>query len=185
MALGTNLKVKAKKTKRTEKTQAIPPSIQATEPPEVEKKEGLKRQYCVFKAGSERYAIGISAVKEVTRCMSVAPLPQMPQYLLGMSNVRGNVYGVMDLACYFTGSLSADERKFLLVLNDEKYKMALVISEVPDALSIADDEMTELNSASLGALAGHSVLEGTLNTPQGMIILLDIMKLISSEDFIA
>ena len=44
-----------------------------------------------------------------------------------MSNVRGNIYGVMDLQIFFQGDNKDDEHKYLLVIDHETYKMAIRI----------------------------------------------------------
>ena len=189
MALGTNLSGKAKNVDNPEKSESIEKEEildkpQQREQLDVQEEEIVaKSQYCVFKAGSEEYAIPIEVVKEVVKYSPPAPIPQMPNYILGMSNVRGNIYGVMDLECYFKGVALDSSRNYLLVLDDDTYKMAISIGEVPNSLMVNEDEVEQLNTSSFKSVIGQKFLQGIIKLDNAMIVLLNIKDMIASEDF--
>ena len=140
-------------------------------------------QYCVFKSGNEEYAIPIEIVKEVVKYSNAAPIPQMPNYIIGMSNIRGNIYGVMDLKTFFQGEGNQADYNYLLVLDHDVYKMAIVIPNVPDSLMVSVKEIEELNSTSLKSVLGQKYLKGIIKRDSRMIILFDILALVSGEKF--
>ena len=142
-----------------------------------------KSQYCVFKSGTEEYAISIDAVKEVVKFSEPAPIPQMPTYILGMSNVRGNIYGVMDLECFFKGFTAETDHNYLLVLDHDTYKMAIAIEEVPNSILVADDHLEQLNTSSFKSVIGRQFLKGIIKLEDRMIILLNVLDMVASEDF--
>lgn len=140
-------------------------------------------QYCVFNAGKEEYAIPIDIVKEVVKYSIPAPLPQMPDYVIGMSNIRGNIYGVMDLEMFFQGESKDEEHKYLLVLDHDTFKMAIRISNVPNSIMVSDQEVEELNSNSIKSNVGQKYLKGIIKKEKRMIIVIDIVGVVSGEKF--
>ena len=140
------------------------------------------QQYCIFRAGSEEYALPIYLIKEVVKYTRPAPLPQMPAYILGATNIRGNVFGILDIQLFFNIN-STEEHKYLLVLDHETYKMSIGIPEVPDSLLIEDSEIENLNSSTLKSKVSQKYMKGVIKRDNRMIILFDIEAIISSEQF--
>jgi chemotaxis signal transduction protein len=64
------------------------------------------RQYCVFRAGRERFCLAVLDVEEVVDWSGVTVVPLAPAYLLGIFNLRGSIVPVIDIA--FTGGRRAD-----------------------------------------------------------------------------
>lgn len=54
----------------------------------------------VVEVGPERYAVDVSAVREIKPLAGVTPLPGLPSFWRGLVNLRGNLVPVLDLATY-------------------------------------------------------------------------------------
>ncbi len=54
-------------------------------------------QFVCFKLANEEYGIDINCVQEVLRPQQITPMPQMPDFVLGVMNIRGIVVPVFDL----------------------------------------------------------------------------------------
>lgn len=79
----------------------------ATENGEVAVAEALpERQYCVFRAGRERFCLHVLDTEEVVEWPSVTKVPLAPAFLAGIFNLRGNIVPVIDIA--FTEARRAD-----------------------------------------------------------------------------
>ncbi|RZA04745.1 MAG: hypothetical protein EOP11_14400 [Proteobacteria bacterium] len=61
-----------------------------------------RREFLVFEVGTAKFAIALNHVEEVVPAGQVTALPQSPDYLLGLSAVRGKVMGVVDAARRFS-----------------------------------------------------------------------------------
>ena len=151
-------------------------------PEEEAKEEKSLIQYCVFKTNREEYAVPIDLVKEVVKYSKPAPLPQVPSYILGMTNIRGNVYGILDIEKFF-GLDTEASHNYLLVLDHDIYKMTIGIPEVPDSLIIAEDEIENLSSSTVKSKVGQKYIRGVIKKENRMIIVFDIEGIISSEKF--
>lgn len=189
MALGKNLQ---KKTANEKPLQKEEESVDAKESKnqkiEAEPEEGGTadsfHQFCVFKSKGEEYAIPINLVKEVVPFPKTAPVSQMPPYLIGMANVRGNIYGVLDLGLFFNiQSENSLEKKYLLVLEHDVYQMAVAIPDVPDTLMVAEKMIEELSASRMKSAIGQKYLKGIIKKDRRMIILFDILGMISSDKF--
>lgn len=191
MALGKNLTKKPleEKTKDQEVDVALVATPEEQKETDSEKEdEELQQksfnQFCVFKSHDEEYAIPINLVKEVVPFPKIASVSQMPSYIIGMTNVRGNIYGVLDLGTFFnTSSGNASEMKYLLVLEHDIFQMAIAIPNVPDTLMASEDMIEQLSAARLKSVIGQKYLKGIIKKDRRMIILFDILGIISSEKF--
>jgi purine-binding chemotaxis protein CheW len=57
-----------------------------------------ERQYCVFRAGRERFCLAVLDVEEVVEWPSVTKMPLSPSFLMGIFNLRGSIVPVVDIA---------------------------------------------------------------------------------------
>ena len=191
MALGKNLIKKSEKKHNPDHegdTSAIevPASDEGrkSEPDKEKSEQKSFHQFCVFKSGDEKYALPINLVKEVVLLPKIAPVSQMPAYICGMANIRGNIYGVLDLKQFFnTYSGLATENKYLLVLEHEVFQMGIAIPEVPDTLIVSEDMIEGLSISLLKSEIGQKYLKGIIKKDCRVIILFDILGMISSDKF--
>jgi chemotaxis signal transduction protein len=56
------------------------------------------RQFCIFRVNRERYALSVLEVEEVVEFPRVTPLPLGPPFLIGISNLRGVIVPIIDIA---------------------------------------------------------------------------------------
>lgn len=72
-----------------------PDTVEKAEP-KVERLPAL--QYCVFRAGRERYCLSVSEVEEVVEWSTLTRIPLAPPFLMGILNLRGVIIPVLDIA---------------------------------------------------------------------------------------
>ena len=58
----------------------------------------LERQYCVFRAGRERFCLSVLEMEEVVDWPQVTPVPRAPAFLMGIFNLRGAIIPIIDIA---------------------------------------------------------------------------------------
>ena len=183
MALGNNLNKIESPDKSVD--HPISEAKEKTFSQETEVDSDVLEQYCVFRSGSEYYGIPIELVKEVVICPVKSPVPQMPHYVTGMVNVRGNIYGVLDLKNFFQNDDTDDESSnYLLLLDHEEYQMGILIPGVPDTLTVSKTEIENLPASRLKSVTGQKYLKGIIKKNNQMIILFDILGMISNKKFV-
>ena len=70
-------------------SEALEPAPEGELPPE--------RQYCVFRAGRERYCLRVLEVEEVVDWPAITALPLAPPFLMGIFNLRGAIVPIIDI----------------------------------------------------------------------------------------
>src|ERR1700761_7288546 len=98
-------------------------------------------QYLSFVLGTETFAIGIMAIKEIIEYASLTEVPLMPTYVRGVINLRGAVVPVLDLPVRFGKAASAVTKRTCIVivevvLGSERHILGLVVDAVNAVLDI-------------------------------------------------
>lgn len=100
--------------------------------PEEEAKELV--QLVVFELDKEEYAVKISEIREILRMPEVTPMPNAPDFIEGVINVRGKIVVVIDL-----------EERFNLERESEKKSLHVILTEIGDStFGAIVDEVTEV-----------------------------------------
>jgi purine-binding chemotaxis protein CheW len=79
---------------------------QSAEAPQEQEERAPERQYCVFRAGRERFCLSVLDVEEVVEWPSHTRVPLAPAFLMGIFNLRGAIVPIIDIA--FTEGRRAD-----------------------------------------------------------------------------
>jgi len=115
--------------------------------------------YVRVRVGAEAYALPVEHVLEVSELGDVAAVPRAPAPTMGVTNLRGQVLPVFDLAGVF-GLARADTPTRLLVAEDNGQRAGLAIDDVTDvgplqeALQESDSELLAGASLDGGSLIG-------------------------------
>jgi purine-binding chemotaxis protein CheW len=151
----------------------------------MEAKEG---KYLTFTLAEEEYGIGILKIKEIIGMMPITTVPQTPNFLKGVINLRGKVIPVIDLRIRF-GMESVDytERTCIIVVEIDgisgTVQIGIVVDAVSEVLNITgkDIEDTPIFGTKLDTtnILGMAKMEG------GVKILLDIDRVLNSNEISA
>ncbi|UZR95190.1 chemotaxis protein CheW [Chondrinema litorale] len=143
-----------------------------------------RSQIVVFKLGGEEYAMMIDEIKEVVVTPNIAKIPLMPSYIKGVANVRGNILAVLDLEEKF-GLMKEEKDKnkknYILVVESDKYKMAILVQEVPNTLNILDSQIDNSPNVVIGEEGDKDFIKGLVRLENRLIILLDIFSIVSKD----
>jgi purine-binding chemotaxis protein CheW len=144
-----------------------------------------KQQIVVFKLGLEEYGLYIDQIKEVVITPAITYMPQTPEFILGVANIRGNVIAILDLEKKFGLPYRAEAQQgkinFTLVIESEEYKMGILAREVPNTLSISSDSV-EGSVFTAEQQAEQSYITGIVKLGKRLIIMIDILKVIIGQE---
>lgn len=178
MALGNNIKSTGDQQNTFKQD-----SFEETDTPAQDQESSDLSLYCVFVVNGEKYTIPMDYVKEVVKMPSTTPIPQMPEYFSSMANVRGEVYGILDLGLFFNDQKNELEFNYLLILNHEEYQVAISLNEVPNTIKVNESMIEDLSSSNFGSIKGKKYLTGIVKKDNQMIIMFDVIGIISGEKF--
>ena len=129
-----------------------------------------------FRLGDEQYALDIVRVHEVLRVPSITRVPQMPGFVRGIINARGNIIPVFDLRLKFgLGGNPLDERAKIVVVDTREAPVCFVADELLDNVKI---ERSSIAPASQGKLKiPKECVAGISRMEERGIIILDLDKI--------
>ena len=147
--------------------------------------QNLAGKYLTFILGGESYAIPGLKVREIIRLTSITAVPQMPDYIRGVINLRGKIIPVMDLRLRFGFAAAANSEQNCIVVVQVKNPagqataMGLVVDAVEEVAQLAAADIEE--TPDFGAQVDTGYILGMAKIKGVVKALLDIDKVIGGE----
>jgi purine-binding chemotaxis protein CheW len=144
-------------------------------------KEG---KYLTFALAHEEYGLEILKVREIIGYIDVTAVPQMPPYVKGVINLRGQVIPVIDLRAKFGMETSevTDQTCIIVVeiaQSGRKFNTGIVVDGVQEVLDIDGHDIEE--APQFGASVNTDFILGMGKVGQSVKILLDINKVLACD----
>lgn len=138
-------------------------------------------QVVSFRLGSEDYAIEITKAKEIILVEGITKVPQMPTYIEGIINLRGNVIPVLDLRKRFGIATSAfNEHTRIIVTRLEGRIVGMIVDAVSRVMKIPKTNI-QPPPETIACMAGE-YLVGVAKLDNRMQLLLDIEKVLRADE---
>ncbi|GAA5026277.1 chemotaxis protein CheW [Marivirga lumbricoides] len=145
-----------------------------------------KFQLVVIRLGDEEYGLHIDQIKEVVLTPNITRLPQTPNYVKGVANVRGNIIAIVDLEEKFgLQQLIENQQKkdnYTLVIESEEMKMGVLVKEVPNTLSVTMSQIEEAGNIVQDGQSDQSYIKGIVKLDDRLVIMIDIFKTLSENE---
>jgi purine-binding chemotaxis protein CheW len=105
-------------------------------------KAGRRRELISFRIGPQEFCVDIMSVREIRGWTAATPLPQSPDYVRGVINLRGAVLPIIDLAARLElGETDATARSVIIVTHIGPRLVGLLVDAVSDILTITEDQV--------------------------------------------
>lgn len=142
-------------------------------------------QYLTFIVADEEYGVDILRVQEIKGWDKVTPLPNTPEYIKGVINLRGTIVPIIDLRQRFgLEQVSYGPTTVVIMLNVVNGAGQRIVGVVVDAVSeVYNVAAADLKPApEMGQGIRSDVVKGLATVESKMIILLDIDALMNDSD---
>ena len=149
----------------------------------VEKKEisDIEGKFLTFVLGEEIYGIEILKAREIIGLMDITTVPQTPDYMKGVINLRGKVIPVIDLRKKFSMQEGVHTQETcVIVVEVNSSSIGLIVDSVSEVSDITGEEIE--NAPSYGQGIDTSFIMGLGKVKDKIIILLDIDAVLSTEE---
>src|SRR6202047_2165956 len=135
-----------------------------------------------FRIGNETYGVRIASVREIVRVPEITAVPNAPEMIEGVINLRGRIIPVMDLRKRFANfSDTSDKKNRILVVELDNKLLGLIVSSASEVLKIPPSEIEAPGSVFADGESGYVTGVGKLKGR--LIILLDISKLLHLPEY--
>ncbi len=102
----------------------------------------LKGRYLTFALGSESYGIEIRFVTEIIGIQTITEVPELPDYVKGIINLRGKIIPVMDVRLRFKKQFREyNDRTCIIVIDIQTVSIGLIVDSVSEVITIPDEEI--------------------------------------------
>ncbi|MDD2212728.1 MAG: chemotaxis protein CheW [Clostridia bacterium] len=130
-------------------------------------------QFIVFKLGQEEYGVNILKVQEIVRPLKTTKLPQSPDYVVGIVNLREEIMPIIDLKRFLNlGSLEETEETRIIVMKQNEQVLGILVDEVWEVLRISKKKIKK--SDAFEHRLKNEFISGIAKVKGRLIILLDL-----------
>jgi purine-binding chemotaxis protein CheW len=142
---------------------------------------GKTLQVVSFALGSEEYGVNIAQVQEINRVVTITRVPQAPQFMEGVINLRGRLIPIIDLRTRF-GTERAERTKNTRIVVTEigSKRLGMVVDSVSEVLRIPVEQIED--APDLVAGVDTEYIRGVGKLDDRLIILLDLGRMISADE---
>lgn len=140
-----------------------------------------KDKYLTFRLGHEVYGIDISSVTEIIGFQKITPVPDMPDHIRGVINLRGQVIPVLDVRLRFRMEhREYQERTCIIVVKLGNISVGLIVDTVNEVADIPETDISPPPKVAGGKTSRY--IRGMGKVGEDVRIILDINKLLYDEE---
>lgn len=145
-------------------------------------------QYLTFYTAGEEYAVNIGKVKEIVKYEAVTVVPNTPPWISGVTNLRGTVVPVVDLAVKFGLTRSGVSKLSCIIITEVLFQgeiltMGVLADSVSQVIELTEDDIEE--TPPFGTRVKTEYLLGMGPLGKKFCLILDIDKVLSADEFLA
>lgn len=145
-------------------------------------------KYLTFSLAGEEYGIGILKIKEIIGMMPITTVPQTPDFVKGVINLRGKVIPVIDLRLRFgMDAIEYTERTCIIVVEiagqTGTVQIGIVVDSVSEVLNVKGEDIED--TPTFGTKLDTEYIMGMAKMEGGVKILLDIDRVLNSDEISA
>ena len=141
------------------------------------------RQYAIFTINEEEFGIEIEKVSIIERMLEIYKIPNTPEYVEGLTNLRGKVHTVFNLRKRFhlpCPEFNDDTKVIIASVQDSL--VGLIVDGVREIIKVEDDQFEPMPKE-LSAVRDR-FLSGTVKVDNRLVLILDIDKVITEADIL-
>lgn len=143
-----------------------------------ENEDTQKDKYLIFSIGEENYGLPIRYVIEIINILEIIKVPEQPDHVKGLINLRGKIIPVMDVRLRFKKKEKEyDDRTCIVVIDVEGTSFGLIVDNVREVASIDDSNVS--GTPPMGDEGAAGFIEGVGKMGGEIWLLVDCKKLLS------
>ena len=148
---------------------------------EFEEEDTQKNKFLTFVLGNEVYGIGIEFVTEIIGIYPITEVPELPEYIRGIINLRGKIIPVMDVRLRFKKEFREyTERTCIVVIDISDVSIGLIVDSVSEVLTIPEEDI--VNPPKINKEANNRYIKGIGKVGNDVRLILDCEKLLTEEE---
>jgi len=140
-----------------------------------------KGRYLTFSLGDESYGIEIKYVTEIIGIQTITEIPELPEYVKGVINLRGKIIPVMDVRLRFKKEAREyNDRTCVIVIDINDISIGLIVDSVAEVLTIPEEDIVE--PPKMNKSFSNRYIKNIGKVGNGVKLLLDCEKLLTEDE---
>ncbi len=138
-------------------------------------------KYLIFKLKDEEFAIEINRVVEILRPQKVFEMPELPEFLQGVINLRGVIIPVIDMRKRL--GLPVSQKAMIVVIYFGRDRLGLIVDDVREIIEIDESEISESPEILKRFKTGY--LKAFAKKADRVIMILNLETILSPEEMVS
>ena len=140
-----------------------------------------KGRYLTFSLGKESYGLEIAYVTEIIGIQTITEVPELPEYVRGIINLRGKIIPVMDVRLRFKKEpREYNDRTCVIVIDIKNISIGLIVDSVSEVLTIPEQDIVDPPQINTGFQNRYIKKIGKIGNE--VKLLLDCEKLLTDDE---
>ncbi len=130
--------------------------------------------HIMFDVGGDRFAAPIGSINHILRYGGISPIPGSSKNMIGISEVRGNTIPIMNTAALLgMGDKQFTEDNFIMLSDKEGKSIGFAVDKMSGNINIDNNKKNMPD----GMAENSSYITGTVNTDDGIVVIVDLIKM--------
>ncbi len=146
----------------------------------LEEEDTLKGRFLTFSLEGESYGIEIRYVTEIIKIQAITQMPELPEYMKGIINMRGKIIPVMDIRLRFKKKPEDyNDRTCIIVIDISGLNVGLIVDNVAEVLTIEEENIVDPPQITQ---AGNRYIKSIGRVGNDVKLILNCEKLLTEEE---
>ena len=150
----------------------------------------MENQIVIFELSSEFFGVDIAAVQSIIKIQPITKLPHTPEFVEGVTNLRGKVLPVIDLRKRFgVVAREMDRNSRIIVVSFDQNEVGMIVDEVSEVVTVPTGAVeaapaiaTTVDSTFIKGIAKLGSNSGSSQQEERLVILLDLAHVLSTKE---
>jgi purine-binding chemotaxis protein CheW len=138
-------------------------------------------QYITFTIGREEYGVDVLAVREIRAWTPETRLPNMPDHVRGVINLRGVIIPIFDLRARFGGGRTDPTRRHVVIVMQVGSRVQGILTDAISDILAADSSELRPAPETDSTLIDQRCILGLVTRDERMVAILDVERLLSAS----
>lgn len=141
----------------------------------------MEHQLVVFELENEKYGVDIASVEGIIKMQEITRLPHAPEFIEGITNLRGTIVPVVDLRTRFGLPPKEPTRDTRIVIaNMDSSKVGIIVDAVTQVIRMPEDKIEP--PPQMSVTINSAFIKNIAKLESELVILLDLGKVLSTEE---
>lgn len=137
-----------------------------------------------FDIGTEQFGVDILMVQEIIRSAKVTAVPNSPEFVEGVINLRGNIIPVVDLRkrLYLYNEESESSRSWILILNISERVVGFIVDQVTHVIKLPEDNVQPPPDIVISGLESQYI-QGVCEMEGNLLVILNFSRVLFNDEY--